>query len=178
MGKYIALGVVVATALGAYLYFKNQYNLLMGYCYKFKNVKVNSLTRNESSVEFTIQFTNPSDLNADISAYEIDVYMNGNFISKIASATPIQVPAKQSFDIPFNLAFNTNDVLNFDNLLDAVKAIITPDQFKIGFRGFITASLLGGIIGAKNVPINIDYSLRDILIKATAPASQNSGCAA
>jgi LEA14-like dessication related protein len=174
--KIIIWSITALLVTGSMLYLKRQYDLLTNYCYKFKDVVIERLSLADSSLKFVIEFTNKSKLKARVESYDIDIFVNSKKVGKAASNQPIVIDAAKKFNMAFGVKFNTKDVFSLENLWAVIESSQDVAKFKIAFKGNINLSIAGNTIKVQQ-PVDIVYTLADIVKMAQQPSTQVSGCA-
>ena len=107
-----------------------------------------------------LQITNKSDLSAQIINQHYVVYFNGVVVSTIDTKDIIHLNSNGYTNIPIHILFNPKQAATvaFNNLTNFFN-----DKSKINFevKGWLSIKL--GTIKLKNYPIDINYTLQEIL---------------
>lgn len=160
----------VGLAVGGFLWVKRQINLLMAMTYKVKDLRIRPAGNKMVKLDFNLQLTNPSNVGITIKDYDLDVFGNGNFISKIvAKGTSIVIPKNGQTLVPLSLTFLPKEVGN--TLLSLAIDTLLQTQLVIRVKGSLSAGVgTSGIIVSTSVPV--DYS--NNLLSQNTDAQTNS----
>jgi len=149
------LGVIsVALALG-YL----QYKKLMNYTIKLKGFSLKTLTFKLINFDLFINFTNNSDLKFVISDQEYKVYLNNQFVTKLANKNDVVIGAKSTSIIPINIQFDPSSVLQ---LLGQNALTILASPNKITLK--VDIKLKVALYGIKfSIPYVYESTLKELI---------------
>jgi len=158
MRKWIFLGGLALTGVGAYAYYKKQIGILNDMTTKLSSIKILDKSSTLWRAEVVMTITNGSEIPFVITGWNIDVSMNNMHVAKI-------VNNKETFKISANggttpvkfiVSFNPKSF----GLLDIVASILQKDRTRISFNGNIKAK--SGIYRIK-LPIEQSYKLGDFI---------------
>jgi len=170
MKRYIIIAIVVIVLAGAYFGYI-QYIKAMNYCYNInaKKTKVNNIGIKSISIDFAIDFKNNSDLEANIDGYQFDILLNGIKVSGATSNTQVIMKPNSltTIIIPINInpeSLLSKQLVNLKTLSDIVS---NRSNVIIAVNGSVSGGVLG--IKVKQLPIQLSYSLAELLTPNTTP---------
>ncbi len=169
-GLIIVLSILGLASAGA-IYLWNQTKKLADFCFDFSGYKITNVTLLNMAVDVYLSIKNKSNLDVIIKGYDLDVYVNGNFISKVTNTNEQQLPAntKQNFTVSVN--FNPTTLLKGsltkDNILNA---LIDRSKVVFEFKGVLSASFAG--VNVSSFPIAIKSSLADMIPDPNKPSTK------
>lgn len=150
-------GIALLTA-----YITRQFVLLYNAAYKILKDKtqIKSIALNNIDMSVVLQITNRSDLSAQIIGQHYVVYFNDVIVSTIDIKDKVHLNSNGYTNIPIHILFNPKQAATvaFQNLTNFFN-----DKSKINFevKGWLSIKL--GAIKLKNYPIDIKYTLQEIL---------------
>ena len=157
--KYIIAGLIgVVTITGALAYV--QYKKLMEYAFKFKGIKVRTITKNLISFDAFMLFTNNSNLIIHLEEQEFKVYLNDQYVTRLSNGMTNIIKAKGTSEIGLNVAFDPTLVLNTLKL-NWVTMLIAPEKTTIKIDGTMKVKVFG-FVRAK-IPYTYTYTLKELL---------------
>lgn len=163
--------IIVILAVGAVIAFLAiQAKKLMNYCFTLANkkTKVYEASVNSLEIDYFIRFKNTSNIDVEVDSYDFNIDMNGIKIANVKSNTKQIVKAGQFTDFKISIDASPKEIFKSDKnkLLEIGKYFIT-DKSKIVFNtvGTVTAGALG--VKAKNVPVSVPYTLKEMLEPST-----------
>lgn len=159
-GNWITLGIGTLLVGGLWWGYR-QVNLLYQYALKIKSVSVGEISSKKLEVTLHVEFTNKSSLKFDVNGYSLDVYINGIFISKIASTQKQLVPGDGKAVLNIPIALSIENIIMGNNLLRIVAAIANLKTAVLKISG--TASVKSGILNASNAPIEFSETLANLI---------------
>lgn len=152
-GVYAGIGVYVLTQVG----------------YGMAGYKIKTISADSISFDVFIRVCNPSFIGADISSYDIDVFLNDTQVAKLQNSNPHTIKPKSTsiLTLPINVDWRT--ALKTATSRDVVKYFLTnqPDKIVLRLAGTFKGKLLKVPILKK---IDMNYSLADIIKIMEAPA--------
>jgi len=108
--------------------------------------------------------TNPNAIGAEISAVEIDIYVEGKHTTKIKEQLSIEMPANQTFNLPLNFEIPLGKTGFFKDAKEVLTGAWKNQSLRIKTTGVIYAKVLSFDF---EVPLEEEevYLLRDYLPK-------------
>lgn len=171
--KWAIAGIISAlfTAAGVY-YLKNQIDLMMDFCYKISDFKVNSFRKNNISISLFLKITNQSKITIKIEKYNFNVLINGYKIGVVKNNTPQIWESKATSPIAIDINSDLSkinipllEILNMlnDYIGDRSKIIFT-------FNGKLSIRI-SKYLFIKNHFISLNYSLKQLLENNETPTT-------
>lgn len=167
MKKQTVVGIVILTMgailIGSIIYFKNQIDKAINYCYKLRAVRFIKLQKDNIIFEIDILINNRSEFDIQINSYELGVYIDNIFITTIKSKNVTQIISPQSKNIVTAVVDFKPDDLSPDQVGQIItKAIFNRDKLSFRVSGKL-AFLFGGLIEMKEFPIEISMTMKEIM---------------
>jgi len=158
MRKWIFLGGLALTGVGAYAYYKKQIGILEDMTTKLSSIKILDKSSTLWRAEIVMTITNGSEIPFTITGWNIDVSINNEHVTRIVNNTEkFKISANGGTSpVRFIVSFNPQTL----GLLDIVASILQKDKTRISFNGYVKAK--SGIIRTK-VPIEESYKLGDYI---------------
>lgn len=158
MRKWIFLGGLALTSVGAYAYYKKQIGILQDMTTKLSSVKILERGSTLFKAEIVMTITNGSEIPFTITGWNIDVLMNNEHVARIVNNTEkFKISANGGTSpVKFIVSFNPQTL----GLLDIIASILQKDKTRISFTGYVNAK--SGIFKTK-VPIEESYKLGDFI---------------
>lgn len=156
--KHIVIGLIgLVSITGAILY--AQYRKLMNYTIKLKGFKLKTATLKLINFDLFINFTNNSDLKFVISDQEYKVYLNNQFVTKLANKNDVVVGAKSTSIIPINIQFNPSSVLQLLGQ-NALTILASPNKIVVK----VDIKLKVALYGIKfSIPYVYESTLKELM---------------
>lgn len=156
----LAVGGLLAVAVGFYVYLKNNATKLLEMTYRFQKIKLKSASFTNAEIEAEIVLTNPSQLSFTITDYDVNVQFQGVNVANLKrSDANIPIPSNSSATIPFGIKFEPRQVGTslLPLFLDVFVNKTSNEKLKIRYVGTISAKY--GVVGISNIPIDYSYDL-------------------
>ncbi len=175
---YIVFGFAILAPLlfmGFSIY--NQYNKAMDFCFNTVGWRPVTFSRRRMAFEVDLEIKNKSDLDVDITDYDLDVYIDGNYAVKVKSPVDKQTGKPKSQKLPprgfgtitMLIDFNPDEVFKSVNKMDVITGIIfDPASVKIRFKGVFSVKVSG--LGIDNFPYDGQYTLKDMIPDSENPS--------
>ena len=151
----IGVGTLI---LGAYLYYRKQLEILLNFTYKIKKVEIDNFS--PLTLSITTEITNDSEISFFIIGYDIDVFVNGEYVALVKNST-----LNQKLD-----GFGSKSQINFSTIISpkqsgvgSVLSSVLTDLYKtkIEFKGKV--SVKKGLFTYANYPVDISWKLEEFL---------------
>jgi len=84
----------------------------------YHNFSIDKLGFNSSSVSMDIRYYNPNNFRMQLRNTDLDIFINGKLFGHSSSDTLIQIPRKDTFDLP--VRFNVNMQTVYQNALNTL----------------------------------------------------------
>jgi hypothetical protein len=149
----------VLTAIG--LTIKREATLLWDYEWSFKNYIIRQISKNRAVIDFYFNVENKSKLEVSIESYDIDLYAEGIYISKLTGGG-IQIIKAEGFStFALRADFVPQDVLKGGNLTKFLTAFAGLGDIQLKFTGSFNAS--HSFLKVKKFPFNYETNLKRFL---------------
>lgn len=156
-------GISVALlAFGYKMY--NQVHLAKEYCWRIAGIAVKRFSRELIEFELLVRFLNKSTLEATITGFNFDIFINDKKIANIARQTSIIVQKQgvTAFSLPVSL--NPSTKFTFNEIVSLAANYLSKagqDKIKVKIAGIINVKAYG--VNIKNIDVNIAYSIKELL---------------
>lgn len=108
-------------------------------------------------MELILEVNNDSDIDIDIQGYDLDLSINGNFITKVKQNITQVIAAKGKSQFSLLLDFNPSQVLGQALNLDFIASLLkSKTNIVIGLNGYVS------ILGVKNLQVNQTIPINQI----------------
>lgn len=166
--KGLIWGSIATIAVIGIVYFKRQYDYLIAAGTRLVKAKVHDLTLQKINFTAYVEIDNKGDFSADITDQYYNVYVNGSFVSSVATKDAIHLNSNGKTILPLTIKFNPQDV--FTVALQNLASFITDkSKIIISVKGRLTAKV--GIVTLSNYEFSIDMTLSEILAAENAPVA-------
>lgn len=136
MKKNIIIYVfILITVFAIWVY--SQYQKALDYDYKIKDISFDVIGLRNTSGKLVFAITNNSALSGNFVSSNLKMFINGVFVSDLATIQNIKIRPNSVFNIPLSFQFEPHRILSIKNLF-ALENIANPDKTMIAFKGFIT----------------------------------------
>lgn len=147
---------------GAYLYTKDQVKKLLNYCYRLRKFRVVKITKDNFMFTFELHIKNMSDTTVNIKGYDLDLYLQGKKTANIKSEADVLWRAKQIAIIPMTVDVNPEKAFSLPEIISLVALFgIDKSKIEVTIKGKVSAGL--GLLSLRNYPVEIKYSLKELL---------------
>jgi LEA14-like dessication related protein len=126
--------------------------------YSFHNFKLNQISAERLSLGVDVSIENDTSLTVTIEGFDLDVYINDVFVSKIDSSAVKKIPSRTNIDLPASININPSQF--FNDLTGILFGASSLASTKISIRGKVKVEKFG--IPFK-VPIRFDGNLSKFL---------------
>lgn len=102
-----------------------------------KNMRLNTLTLNTSSVSMDLVFFNPNNYGVNLKNINCDISINSNYLGKFVLDTTMHIPKLMEFTVPAKIDVNMKEFLNssINLLLENEVTIAAKGTTKVGKGG-------------------------------------------
>ena len=148
---------------GVYRVLKEQTKLLKSYCWKIKNVVINTFRMDEVYLTFILLLKNQSDIDVTLTNFDLDVFLNNEKVAKVINTDiGIDWKARGVSEIKFDVKFNPKDVFSSISKVTtlAIDIFSNKENVLIGVKGNVTAK--HNFIKVSDLPIDYAMSLASI----------------
>lgn len=166
MKKYLVpmlLGITaVITVYGA-----RQIYLLYQAAFKIVGAKINKIGISGIDMILYAEIDNKGDISAQINDQHYEVFLNKTKVSTVDAKQEVHINSNGKTIIPIHVAFNPETILmaGADNILNL---LTDKSKIKIEIKGNL--SLKSGVISLKDYPVDITYTLQEIIDSSKQPA--------
>jgi LEA14-like dessication related protein len=160
----IIVGVVVtltAIALKVYANVK----LAAEYCYRVSKVQVNRFSNSAIDIVLTVRFLNKSTLEATITGYNLDIFLNDKKLANVKQIQSIKIAKAgvSQFDVPVSIDPRQKFTLaEIATLIANYMTNAGKERIKIRAAGTISVQAYGVKL-AKDKEIDLTYTLKELL---------------
>ena len=161
----LVVGLLVA--FGVYVI--QQINKLTNICYVITGGTINSITTENVSLSLLLGIKNISDIAITLTALNLDIYVNGNYISSVSQSANNLIAPDAMSTLDFLIQFNPNNLINSGNNL-LTTALLSGSNITIETKGTASISISG--VAVNN--INVDDSVT--MAQITSGQGSGHGC--
>lgn len=158
MKKFLAILVLLGIGGASWAYVQRQRKLLANYKKQVVGVQVLKVSLDEIIMNFTMRFTNTSDIEATITKLYTDVYINNVYVGYTSSTDQALIPAQGNADIKFQINFSPQLILK--NILNIVLSSASITQMPYRLKGY--ARIKSGFIPL-SLPFEYAGTLNDLI---------------
>jgi LEA14-like dessication related protein len=158
VGLIIGIG---GLSYGLYTYYKKQIFWASQYCYKIANVDLISFTFESIKFYITLKILNRSMFGVVIKSYDLDIFIDNNYITNIKSDVENIINPNTSSFIKSLVDIKPSNVLKTSNVLElASKYLSDRSKIIVTVKGNLTAK---SSILRKTIPINFTENLENLI---------------
>jgi LEA14-like dessication related protein len=156
------LGAVVVIA-GIIYYIKKGFQSLKNIDFLVNKVRFSKITLTEANIDAEVKLMNPSEIGFTIKSYELNIGINGRFVTTLkSSGLSIFIPAKSDIIIPLQINFDPRKlgVQIAMLLLDVFTAGGVSNyaqKIEISYKGKLTGEFAG--FNLNDIPIDYTYKV-------------------
>lgn len=151
------LGIV--SLVGLYVY--KQSKLLSSLCYDFVSIDFKGNENSSSKLGLSFKFLNYSDVSVEITKYNINAYINENFVGKLVDEKSFIIPPKGFSNVEFIAEANTTSA--FSQVLNSfLTQLIDKSESKFKIKG--VASVKMGLIEINDYPLEWEWNTQEIML--------------
>ena len=150
----LTLIVAVATYGGWQLY------LLYKATFKIIGTKIKNIAFNNIDIVLYTELDNKGDISAQVYEQHYDVFFNGKKVSDIDAKEIIHINSNGKSIIPIRIAFNPEKIVA-EGLSNLIQILTDRSKITLQVRGYL--SLKSGIVSMKKYPIDIKYTLQELI---------------
>lgn len=143
---------LILLSAGAYVWY--QWNKIQQYTITYGGQNLKAFSTDRIIADIYMNIINPSDVDLSIDGYDVDLYVNGSYTSKLISHEKQVIRAKSTTKFAVSLDFNPTEVLGQSLNVTFLKNLI-KNRSKIEIRLKGEAK----IFGLFNIPVDITTSL-------------------
>ena len=158
----IASIVIIAGVTGWHFY--TQTKLLADYCFNVVGHRIVKVGWKQVIMEIDFQIYNKSDVQVTIDNYDLGIFINGNFVSKISNQVGQVIAPRGRSIVTLVVDFTPQQALAGIFNLDFLKGALNKEQIIVGISGAVTVSHRG--IRLRNLPVQIELPLSEMIPKA------------
>lgn len=152
---------ITGLGYGLYTYYKKQISIASQYCYKVAQIKPLNFTINSIKFELIFKILNRSLFGLTIKSYDLDVFLDGNFITTIKSENENVIHPSSSSFISAVVDINPSKILQSKVILSiASKYLYNKSNIIIQVKG--SFKIKGGLIG-NNIVVNYTDNLQSLI---------------
>jgi LEA14-like dessication related protein len=158
VGLFIGVSGVIA---GLYLHYKQQIYYATQYCYKIAKIVPQSFSSSSIKFELILKILNRSLFNMVIKSYNLDIYIDGNYITNIRDSRENVIAANGVSLISSNIDIKPSNILVSSVILDlATKYLMDKKTIMINVKGHL--SVKSSFI-TKTLPIQYSDNLYNLI---------------
>jgi LEA14-like dessication related protein len=132
----------------------------MDYCYRFIKFNIGQLSWDRVIITPILSLYNISDIGFYLTAYKIDIYVNGKFVSKAYSGVGQYLSPNGESQLSVTIDFSPKVVFS-DIDATMISSFLDTSKLMIGFKGVL--SVKSGVVTAKNIYLQMEDSLKNWL---------------
>lgn len=104
---------------------------------KIENITVADLTATKVSISADAVVYNPNPVSIFLNSVDLDVFANEMKVGKITQTKQTEIPKKDNFAIPLNVAFNPKELFkdNLMGLLESALSTYAQEKIALSFVG-------------------------------------------
>ena len=149
----------ILTLVGLYIY--KQSKLLSSLCYDFVSIDFKGSENSNSKLGLNFKFLNYSDVSVEITKYNINAYINGNFVGKLVDEKSFIIPPKGFSNIEFIAETNTSSA--FSQVINSfLTQLIDKSESKFKIKG--VASVRMGLIEINDYSLEWEWNTNEIML--------------
>lgn len=137
-----------------------QMRLLADYCFNVVGYRIKRISFDRIVFELDLEVYNKSNIDVTIDSYDLSVFMNGQFVSKIYNQVGQLVRGKSRSIVTLTIDFAPRQalltVLNFD----FARSLIS-EQTVVAIKGHVTVSHRGAKL--RDLPVDIELPLKEMI---------------
>lgn len=157
---FIGIALVSSVALiGVFIH--NQLKIAARYCFKQYKTVVKKITLRELIIDTIFLVKNPSELEATLKGFTIDVYINDKKASQVVSNVQRKVPPSGTFPIEMRILANPEKIFGSGIASDLLNDFGADSKVLIRFSGKL--NLRFGLLTVKNFPFEFSDTLGNLL---------------
>lgn len=124
------------------------------YFLRLEQVQVQKASKEMMELRAQATYHNPTRLKGTILRSEFELFLDDKLISEVKQDHSASIPARSDFNLPIQMRFDPNQLLQKDEnlLLNAVKAFL-DQELELHYVGYLYVAILG-----KEIAIPVDYS--------------------
>ncbi len=158
MKKTLLFLGVVALLGGIGLYIKKTIDLAKKLVFKLHSYNFVQLGLDSTTIEGLLEIKNESDLEITLKALNIDVYVNGVYISKVKQRTDAVIVPNGTIQISMTSTFSPSSI--FSNIVNIMGKVAIWDDIIFNFKGRVVVIFKGIPIV---VPIDVSTTLEQMI---------------
>lgn len=124
---------------------------------------INMFTSQKVDMTIYAELDNKGDISAIVKGQHYEVFLNNALVSTINANQLIHINSNGKTTLPISIIFNPSSVatIGLNNLLNL---LLDKTKINIEIRGYLSMEM--GIIKLKNFPIDIKYTLQELIDSA------------
>jgi LEA14-like dessication related protein len=153
---FVGGGGLIAYAI--YQYYLKQKNFVEQIKYKFVGLKIVDVSKNNITLDITVNLYNGSDIEATAKKMYLDVMINDIIVGNINETKDVLIYSKKSTNFTYRFSFNPQIILK--NIVDLITFTIQAKNLNFDVKGFVDIDF--GIYQRK-LPFTYHDNLQKIL---------------
>lgn len=158
--KKAIIPILSGLALITLAYGARQFYLLYKATFKVVRTRIKSITAGQISLVIVAEIDSKSDVSAIINGQHYDVFFNNELVSRIDAVEKIHINSNGKTLIPININFNPSAIIK-TGIANIANLILDRTKVTIQIKGYL--SLKVGIVEMKNYPVDIKYTLQELI---------------
>lgn len=164
-GIFITFGGLALT-YGA-IYVSRQIALLKKICFVLNGIKIPEIGLSQIRMSIRVLLKNKSNIELNVLRQKYRIFVNDKEIITVFKRDKLKLPSKGSTETWIDIDFNPMKVLE-QAVLNIIDIQNAKEKIKIRVVGFASISSFG--IFTNRIPVNIEYTLKEIIDLSKSPS--------
>lgn len=158
--KKAIIPILSGLAILVFAYGARQFWLLYNATFKVVKTRIKTITAGKISLTLLTEINSKSDVSAVINGQHYEVFFNDKLVSRIDGTEKIHINSNGKTLIPIDIDFNPSAIIQ-TGIANITNLILDRTKVNIEIKGYL--SLKVGIVEMKNYPVDIKYTLQELI---------------
>lgn len=158
--KKAIIPILSGLAVLVLAYGARQFYLLYKATFKVVRTKIKAISSGQISLVVFAEIDSKSDVSAVVNGQHYDVFLNNELVSRIDAIERIHINSNGKTIIPININFNPSAVIK-TGVANLANLLLDRSKVVIEIKGYLSMKV--GIVELKNYPVNIKYTLQELI---------------
>lgn len=158
--KKAIIPILSGLAVLVLAYGARQFYLLYKATFKVIRTKIKTISASQISLVIFAEIDSKSDVSAVVNGQHYDVFLNNELVSRIDAIERIHINSNGKTVIPININFNPSAVIK-TGIANLANLLLDRSKVVIEIKGYLSMKV--GIVELKNYPVNIKYTLQELI---------------